>query len=123
LCLGTAPSLTLPGFPGGGSWEGNWINEQTGAIDLNTAQQGTFSYTYSIQNNTACQSSVSVALTFVPGGSVNAGPDLYVCESDNLIALDTALPTAGNWSGPVPVTNGNQVNVQGLQPRVFTFTY
>lgn len=122
LCLGGETSLTLPGFPGGGTWNGSWIDENTGRIDLTFAEAGSFLYEYSIQEGTACESTDITTLTFVPGGAVNAGEDLYVCISEAEVMLQGVTPANGNWSGP-GLTNGNVVAIQDLEPGSFEYTY
>lgn len=122
LCLGVETSITLPGMPGGGTWTGEGIDSITGTINLSQFSAGTFAYTYTVQKGTACESAAGTELTFIAGGSVDAGEDLYFCESDNLIALPSGMPGNGNWDGP-GLTNGSQVNVQSLGPGAFEFSY
>jgi|GEM_PF-1902310 len=123
LCLGNESSLTLPSEPSGGSWQGLGIDRLTGTIDLNQISGGTVEYCYTIQAETPCESRACVNITFVEGGAVNAGEDVYACETTPTIQLTNGIPTNGQWSGP-NLSNSNEIDVSSLTvgEHIYTFT-
>ncbi|MBK7871509.1 MAG: PKD domain-containing protein [Saprospiraceae bacterium] len=119
---GSDGTLRLIGIPAGGQWSGPGINVQTGEIDLAQAGAGMRAYTYVIQANTTCESRDTTNVQIIAGGSVNAGMDIYVCETETSVTLPSANPADGSWAGPLPV-NDNQINIASLAPGNYNFTY
>lgn len=123
VCSGDAP-LLLQAAPGGGQWAGPQVNAGTGEVMLSQLAPGNYTYMYTIEPNTPCESIDTVELTVLDAAnSVILGQDVYACASDGLVDLPSASPAAGNWLGP-GLSGVNQVNVQALPgPGAYAYTY
>lgn len=116
-------TFTFTGTPGGiGTFSGPGIDPVTGVVDLNIAPVGAPMYSYSIDNLSNCDASDDATLVIIDGASVNAGPDQFACETDQLHDLPAATPIGGTWSGPALV-NGNQVDITQLSPGTYAYAY
>lgn len=120
-CSGGDP-LFLAATPGGGQWSGPQANAATGEVAISQLTPGTYTYVYTIEPNTPCESRDTVELTILDAAnSVIVGQDVYACISDGLVNLPTASPGAGDWQGP-GLVNDSQVAVQML-PGAGDYTY
>jgi len=122
-CSGDGP-LFLAATPGTGQWAGPQANPNTGEVMISQLSPGTYTYVYTIEPNTPCESRDTVELTILDAAnSVTLGQDVYACASDNQVALPAANPGSGTWQGPA-LAGGNQVDVQSLPgPGEYTYTY
>ncbi|MCB9264197.1 MAG: PKD domain-containing protein [Lewinellaceae bacterium] len=122
-CSGSGP-LSLGAIPSGGEWSGQQVNAITGEIQAGQLSPGTYTYVYTIEAGTYCESRDTVELTILDAAnSVVAGDDLYACISDGAVPLPSATPLSGNWQGP-GLTNGDQADIQALPgPGDYTYTY
>ncbi len=123
ICSGSGP-LTLSAIPGNGQWAGPQVNANTGEVASSQLNPGIYSYVYTIEAGTPCESRDTVELTVLDAAnSVILGQGPYACASDGLAPLPSAAPANGLWSGPGLTGNG-QVDVQLLPgPGAYTYTY
>ncbi|MCB9292261.1 MAG: PKD domain-containing protein [Lewinellaceae bacterium] len=122
-CSGSDP-LFLAATPSGGTWAGPQANPGTGEVAVAQLSPGAYTYVYTIDPDTPCESRDTVTLTVLDAAnSVTAGQDVYACASDGQLALPVANPAGGDWQGP-GLTNNNQVDVQLLAgPGDYTYIY
>jgi PKD repeat protein len=113
LCT-SQTTYTLQGSPVGGQWKNAAGTVVSNVINLTS---GSFTYTYTIQSNTPCESTDEVFITVVGGNAVNAGPDLFVCETAPALNLNT--PAGTTWTGPGIV--GTSIDIPSLTPDVYTY--
>lgn len=85
----------------GGNWTGPGINPSTGIIDLQSAGNGTFTYTFIHQAGTSCEQIANVQVNITdPGINLNAGPLVFLCEEQqSTYQFSLFSPPGGNWSG------------------------
>lgn len=123
LCI-DAGTYTLQANLAGGTWSGLGIDPVSGIIDLNTAGQGTFQYTYSFQPNTSCFQEKMVEVEIKdPGRNLTAGADEYVCEGGNSFQFTGFSPAGGVWSG-TGVSPDGLVDLSTLTvDQDYTYTY
>jgi PKD repeat protein len=111
-------SVSLNGFPVGGTWSGNGL---TGSVFSPIGLAiGTHTLTYSYTNPvTNCSSSDQLVVTILLPPAVNAGVDQTLCNQPIAVSL-SGTPLLGLWSGTgitaagIFTPNGN---------GVFTLTY
>ncbi len=113
----------LTGWPIGGRWKGSNINANSGRINLASLPDGVHPYCYFIQENTPCES-VDTVLVEVVGGTIvlNAGADLYACETATLIDLPVPSLEIGVWEGAALI-NENQIDITALMPGEYRYTF
>jgi PKD repeat protein len=123
LCIDAGTHTLQANLPGG-TWSGPGIDPVSGMIDLNTAGQGTFIYTYSFQPNTSCFQEKSVRVEIKdPGRNLTAGDDEYVCEGVSTFQFTGFSPSGGTWSG-TGVTPGGLVDISMLTVgQTYSYTY
>lgn len=117
-----ASSVTLTGTPVGGTWSGTGV---VGSVfNPNTLAPGnyTLSYTYT-ELATQCTKTATVVATVLAPPTVNAGPDLNLC---NQAVPNTLIgsPAGGTWSG-TGITNPSGVftpSTVGDFPITYTYT-
>ena len=101
--------ITLSGYtPTGGIWSGQGITDansgvfntvSAGGIGFNNADT-TYPLLYIYTDINGCIDSADLNVTLVFGDTINAGPDLAMCISDNPDTLTNFIPTSGGtWSG------------------------
>lgn len=123
ICSGNGPIL-LAATPANGQWAGPQAEAGTGEVNSAQLAPGNYTYIYTIEPGTPCESRDTVELTVLDAAnSVALGQDVYACLSDGQVALPAASPAGGDWSGPGLASNG-QVDVQLLPgPGAYTYTY
>ena len=112
-------SVSLIGFPAGGSWSGNGLTGSVfSPIGLSIGTQTlTYNYTNPVTN---CSSSDQLVVTILMPPTVNAGVDQTLCNQPIAFFL-SGSPLLGSWSG-IGITNSTGVftpNGNGI----FTLTY
>ncbi|MEM9836977.1 MAG: PKD domain-containing protein [Bacteroidota bacterium] len=105
ICEGTQTIATLTGAtPPGGTWDGPCILDATaGTIDLTCLTPGqTFTYTYSIETNTAASCPASAMTTFTynarPNPTYAVDGSLCINESFTLTANQTGTGFTHGWT-------------------------
>ncbi|MCO6479569.1 MAG: PKD domain-containing protein [Phaeodactylibacter sp.] len=123
ICSGSGP-MTLSATPGNGQWAGPQVDANTGEVAASQLGPGTYTYVYTIEAGTPCESRDTMELIVLDAAtSVTLGQDPYACASDGQAPLPSATPANGAWSGPGLTSNG-QVDVQLLPgPGAYTYTY
>jgi PKD repeat protein len=114
LCSSSG-TYNLGGQPAGGTWR-----NAAGIVVSNPVMltPGNYTFTYTIQQGTPCQSRDTVAITVVGGNAVNAGTDRFICETAATLTLPA---TSGlNWTGPS--LNGNTIDIAALNPGMYGYT-
>lgn len=101
ICISEAAVL-LPGFPAGGEWKAvsagaPEIGARTGAIG--SAEAGAFTYRYTVEKNTACETSAELEVRFLNRPKADAGADLFLCAMDTVLTLDDSPGRQVQWSG------------------------
>jgi PKD repeat protein len=90
-------SSNLPG----GTWTGEGVDGD-GLIDLNDAGGGTWTYTYLYAAGTSCEQEATIDIQIeAPGETVDAGPDIAICEGPaTTFTLPPGTPAGiGYWQG------------------------
>lgn len=101
--------------PAGGIWKNSSGVSVTPPFNLSP---GNYTFRYTIQAGTPCESSDEVGITVVGGNAVNAGANQKICETASVLNL---MSSAGQqWSGPS--LNGNTIDIQALNPGTYTYT-
>ncbi len=107
----------LEGMPAGGIWRnaaGTEINPNLVLTDLGT---GTQTFEYTINEGTTCESRAQTTLDIIAAGGVQAGDDLYICETE----LQLELPERnGTWTGP-ELVGARAVNVSALDTGTYVY--
>jgi len=117
LC-NTQGEFELRGRPTGGQWRDPSGRDIAGSIDLNSLSPGDYTYTYVLSPGSSCQSSAQTTVRIVAGGSVQAGDDIYVCESDRELPLPNRT---GEWSGPALSTD-DVIDLRQLAVGSYAYT-
>jgi len=120
VCSG-APLVALDGTgsPSGGSWSGLYV--LGGNFDVSSSGSGTFTVTYTYISPIGCVNFDTKDIIVDAGTTVNAGPDIDVCESDALLDLASRVsPGGGSFVGPG--INGNNFDPD-VGPGSYTITY
>lgn len=114
-----SPTINLPGQPTGGTWSGSSF--LTNGNQFITSNSGTYTLTYSVGNGT-CLSTDQMNITINPLPTVNAGPDVGVCEVSPPFAL-IGQPANGSWSGNGVTGSTFTPNTNLLGPNTLTYSY
>ena len=119
--------LQLSGFtPAGGIWSGTGVTP-TGIFNVqNTPGQGTYTLYYDFENpNTNCSARDSLMIVVVANDTAQAGPNVNLCITDDILILDDGIPSGGSWTGPGVNTNGGFFDPQiaGIGNHTLTYTY
>ena len=86
--------------PIGGTWSGLGVVESaTGVFNPSLVGLGTAVLSYSATNVFGCSQTDSVQVNLVEVELAEAGDDVFVCETEGVIALEGASPEGGSWSG------------------------
>ncbi|MEI6021002.1 MAG: PKD domain-containing protein, partial [Bacteroidota bacterium] len=105
-----ALTATVSGVTNTGAWSTSGSGAFTNSVALNTSYSITFAdklsgliiFTLTSTNNSACASANNtMALNITPLATVNAGPNLNVCSSQNTLALNGSVNSpslTGNWT-------------------------
>ena len=120
--------ITLNGYtpPSGGSWSGlGIIDANAGIFDPSLAGGGThvLTYTYGLET---CEKTSTRTIFVGTIPSVDAGPDLTVCEDQTAFTLNTFSPTGGIWSGTGVTDSINAVfdpQVTGTGTFILVYDY
>jgi PKD repeat protein len=120
ICKNASP-LTLNGSPSGGTWTGNGV--LAGVFNPSTLATGNQTLTYSYTDpTTLCSNSSTVIATVLLPPTVNAGPDLNLCNQP-IPATLSATPAGGTWSG-TGITNPSGVfTPSGIGSFIVTYTF
>lgn len=118
-----AATVPLNATPVGGTWTGAGVSGPPWVFDPATAGSGPHVLTYSFANANGCQSSGSITATVNALPSVNAGPDVVLCDQPIPFQL-TGSPVGGTWTGTtIAVTPGGQITPAGVATDVLTYSY
>ena len=108
----------LGGSPVAGNWKDSYGAVVSNPLNLSTYAPNTYTFIYTVQPSTPCESSDTVVLTLVGGNSVNAGANRHICNTETTLDLPT-MPGL-SWSGPSLV--GNTINIAALVPNTYAYT-
>ncbi len=120
LCSGTA-FIPLRASDTVGTWVGANIELTPQGPVFNPKAPGTFPLIFE-RGPGACRRADTVVITVIPGDSVKAGPDRYVCITQNTLTLSGFSPSNGVFSGFG--LNGLTIDLAALQPDTpYLYTY
>ncbi|MBK8620864.1 MAG: hypothetical protein IPN79_03665 [Saprospiraceae bacterium] len=118
-CIGNTVNLNA----GTGGAEYVWtrnnvaINENNSTIAVTTA--GNYAVTVTSSND--CTATDNVMVSFVPGPTVDAGPDITICEGESRIITAVTSATNITWLyNGVPVENQTTTSITVADPGVYT---
>lgn len=114
ICLNAGPVQMTNVTPAGGSWSGTGITPG-GMFTAPAISQYTVTYTYT--NASGCTASDNKTITVIAPGTVNAGPDLSLCQG----GPTSMLQNGGTWSGSSFVQSNGVFNP--AQSGTYTLTY
>jgi large repetitive protein len=110
-----AGNITLSGYsPAGGSWVGTGV---TPSGVFTPTVPNNYNLTYTFTNSNGCTATDQTIITVVAPGSVNAGPDISICQNTPAIQL----LTSGTWSGSF-VTSGGLFTPSTVGNYTLTYT-
>lgn len=131
-CMSTGLAMVSFGGDEGGSFSavpaGLSLDGNTGAIDLEASQPGTYTVTYTIQNSTACAFSTStqVVVLEVPWAEISYGADPY-CANGGVAAVVHNGTMGGTYTSSPEGLALNEANgyivLQSSTPGSYTVTY
>jgi PKD repeat protein len=114
ICSNAGLTQMTGATPSGGTWSGPGITS-SGIFTPGVIGQYTMTYNYS--SSSGCQSSDAKVITVITPGSVNAGPDLTLCQGGPTVLLQGG----GTWSGS-PFVQANGV-FNPSNSGAYTLTY
>jgi gliding motility-associated-like protein len=121
LCADAA-AVALTGTPAGGNWTGNGVSGPPWSFDPGAVAPGTQVLTYTYQNANGCVSTATLNATVNAIPSVNAGPDLVLCDQPIPFPL-SGSPVGGTWSaGWMSINASNELLPSGVGSDVITYT-
>ncbi len=98
-----AYSLNSIVFPGGGTYSGPGVNNNT--FNPDSAGVGTHLVSYNYGDATGCFATTTFLLTVSAAPLLNFPAINPVCETTFAIPLNTAQPTGGTYEGPFVISN------------------
>lgn len=118
-CIGNTVNLNA----GTGGAEYVWtrnnvaINENNSTIAVTTAGN----YAVTVTSSDDCSASDAIMVSFVPGPTVEAGPDITICEGETrtITAVTSATNITWLYNG-VPVENQTTTSITVTDPGVYT---
>ncbi len=107
-----------------GEWSGLGVDQNTGIINLKTAQKDTHSYTYIFKKGTTCEVSKNTMIKINdPGQNLSAGPNETLCYGPITKQL-TGSPSGGTWSGTAIDKDNGIIDLTQLKSdTVYTYQY
>jgi hypothetical protein len=99
-CL-NSPSFELTGSPAGGTWSGDVLVTSAGVFNPTVLGDHTLTYTF---GSGSCLTTDEMIVN-VNAPTVNAGSDIYLCQSNEPFELTSGLPNGGAWAGN-SISNG-----------------
>ncbi|MBK9980808.1 MAG: PKD domain-containing protein [Saprospiraceae bacterium] len=108
-----------------GNWSGPGVNTNTGLINLYQAGVGAHIYKFVFQPGTSCERKDSLQVTINdPGISLNAGPDVSLCQGQSTTYTFSGFtPAGGVWTGTALTDSiTGIIDLLSLQPDS-TYTY
>jgi gliding motility-associated-like protein len=120
ICGGSAPFVLGTGQAG--SWTGTSITS-TGMLDPSALSPGQYTYTLTVGGD-ICEDRDEVVVTVAAGDGVRLARNrIALCDTASVLTLPATTPSSGgDWSGPLPVSNGT-VDLAGAVPDRYVFTY
>ena len=112
--------------PLGGMWSGPGIVDgMEGTFNPGMLEVGFWELEYVYTNDLGCTASATTDIEVIAAVPVNAGEDLAVCASDEVILLDDFSPTLGGlWSGPGVLNAAlGYIDLAGLIPSDYALVY
>ncbi len=112
-------------FPSDGIWTGSGVvNNEDGVFNPFEAGLGTSFLSYSVFNSFGCEATDSVLVEVIAAEVIQAGADVMICESDQILQLEGFSPAGGLWSGPGVVDSVlGYMDVSGLPPSGYELIY
>jgi gliding motility-associated-like protein len=110
-------TFTLQASPAGGEWRnasGRNVNPNLNLAVLPTGDQ---TFTYVLSPGTSCESEDDFTLTLIDASGVQAGDDIFVCETQTSVDLPDQT---GIWTGPA--LTGRTVDLTTLDVGVQRYT-
>ena len=111
-------TFVLQGTPAGGAWFDSRGQLVDPALDLDDLGAGAQMFEYVLSRGTSCESRAQTTITLIAADGLQAGDDLYVCESEAQLALPARN---AQWSGPA-LQGERQVDVAALGVGTYTYT-
>jgi len=110
-------TFVLEASPGGGEWRNASGQNVNPNLNLASLPDGDQVFTYVLSPGTSCESQDEITLTLIDAEGVQAGDDIYVCETQ----ADVELPDRGGiWTGPA--LTGRTVDLNSLNAGTQTYT-
>ncbi|MCH2082207.1 MAG: PKD domain-containing protein [Saprospiraceae bacterium] len=110
-----------------GIWSGEGVVNSGGLVDLMATGAGVFDFYYIVFEGESCETTDTVSVNIIDMNSVEAGEDLYLCETEGITTLTGfSLPAdaSGQWSGISFLDDVNGTfDVQMLDPGQYTLFY
>lgn len=118
-----ASAVPLAATPTGGTWSGAGVSGPPYIFDPATAGNGPHGLSYTYTDAAGCTSTGVVTATVNALPSVNAGPDVQLCDQPIPYQLN-ATPAGGTWSAnTMSVTPSGTITPAGVGTDVLTYSY
>ncbi len=123
LCTtASAVDLTTGEFPGGGTWNGSGVNNNSFAPQNLGA--GIYSVTYNFTSAAGCTNTATKSITVRTPPVVTVGNNLVMCANSDRIDLTQGVSQiGGTWSGSTGLENGSFFNPSLAPIGTNTLTY
>jgi len=111
--------------PTGGTWLGaGIINSNLGVYDPSILGVGSAIVTYQYTDPEGCTNSDFLTIDIFSPEEAAVGLDVFSCNIDSVIALTGYSPLGGSWQGVnVSAIEPYSINIQGMSPGVYSYTY
>ena len=96
VCDQASPFLLTGQSPAGGTWSGACV---TSNGQFSPCGAGTFTLTYCYTSAQGCSACDSKIITVTQSPTVNAGPDMSICNNEGMQTLSLTASSAGTWTG------------------------
>lgn len=101
ICLGD-----LVMFTGGGAIDYVWDMGVTDGVAFEPLSDGTFTFTVTGTDLNGCENTAAVDLLVNPNPMIDAGPDVLVCEGEDVILSGTGVGIGGVYTWDGGITDG-----------------
>ena len=108
----------------GGDWSGPGIDND-GLIDLTMLTNDTFEYSYVLLPNSSCEQTANTFVAVIDlSDTVDAGPDIEICDTISSYNLNDATPVGGTWDGEYIDINTGLIDLtQLIRDSLYTYSY
>jgi PKD repeat protein len=112
-------AFTLEASPAGGEWRNASGRNVNPALNLAVLPTGDQTFTYVLSPGTSCESEDDFTLTLIDASGVQAGNDIYVCETQTSVDLPDQ---PGTWTGPALTGRTVDVATLAVGTQIFILT-